>query len=130
MITTHPSNRKFGFSFAIFLLLLSVYQLIIQKNTEAILFLFLFIATLFTTVFFPTKLSLFNKAWFRFGEMIGKIVSPFILGVIFFLILTPLALFLRWMGRDILLIKRRDVITYWVDRDPVGPVADSFKAQF
>ena len=125
-----PSNQKFGFFFSAIFLILSVYKCVTHKNIAAVLFLILFLFTIFSALISPTKLEPFNKAWFRFGEILGKIVNPFVMGVIFFIILTPLAVALRLAGRDILLIKRRNAMTYWIDRDPVRPVADSYKAQF
>ena len=130
MTSMQPSNQKFGFFFSAIFFILSVYQWVTHKNIAAVLFLILFLFTIFSTLISPTRLEPFNKAWFRFGEILGRIVNPLVMGVIFFIILTPLAVALRLAGRDILLIKRRNAMTYWIDRDPVGPAADSYKAQF
>ena len=130
MTSMQPSNQKFGLFFSVIFFILSVYQWVAHKNIAAVLFLILFLFTIFSTLIFPTILEPFNKAWFRFGEILGRSVNPFVMGVIFFIILTPLAVALRLAGRDILLIKRRNAMTYWIDRDPVRPAADSYKAQF
>lgn len=78
----------------------------------------------------PRLLAPLNRAWFRLGELLGRIVSPIVLGVIFFGLITPVALAGRISGRDELKMKRRDVASYWVDRDPPGPEPESFKNQF
>ena len=82
------------------------------------------------TLLAPQWLRPFNRAWFLLGELLGKIVSPIVLGVIFFLLITPVALVGRLLGRDELRLKRKPVNSYWVDRTPPGPEADSFKNQF
>ena len=78
----------------------------------------------------PAVLAPLNRLWFRFGMLLGKIVSPVVLGVIFFLILTPVSIATRLFGRDALLMKKRDVESYWIDRTPAGPAPESFKNQF
>ncbi len=82
------------------------------------------------TVFAPQKLALLNKLWFQFGLLLGRIVSPLVLGVIFFGILTPVSLFTRLFGRDELRLKRSAGNSYWILRAPPGPAKDSFKNQF
>ena len=81
-------------------------------------------------VFAPRILAPFNLAWFRIGELLGKIVRPVVLGIIFFGLLTPVAFITRLSGRDELKLKPRTVASYWVDRVPPGPSSDSFKNQF
>ncbi len=82
------------------------------------------------TAFLPSLLTPFNKAWFLLGQVLGKLVSPIVLGVIFFGVLTPVAFVLRVLGRDELRVKRQPVASYWIDRVPPGPAGDSFKNQF
>jgi hypothetical protein len=78
----------------------------------------------------PKALAPLNKAWFYLGKWMGKIVSPIVLGIIFFGILTPVAILTRLFGRDELRLKQRATKSYWIDR--VAPIlADqSFKNQF
>lgn len=77
----------------------------------------------------PRSLAPLNRAWFHLGELMGKIVSPVVLGIIFFGLLTPISLLTRLLGRDELRLKRRAVNSYWIDRAS-GPTGDSFKNQF
>jgi hypothetical protein len=58
----------------------------------------------------------------------GKFVSPIVLGIIFFLLITPVAIITRLFGRDELLIKKREVPSYWIEKEAIDP--DSFKDQF
>ena len=60
----------------------------------------------------------------------GKVVSPIVLGLIFFGMLTPVGIIGRLLGRDELRLKKAPVTSYWIDRDPPGPAPDSFKNQF
>jgi hypothetical protein len=79
----------------------------------------------------PRALAVPNRLWFRLGLLLHAVVSPIVLGAIYFLIITPVALLLRLSGRDVLLRTRdpsRD--SYWRDRDPPGPASDSFRNQF
>lgn len=66
-----------------------------------------------------------------FGMLLGKIVSPIVLGVMFFLMITPIALLMRIKGRDVLGLRRKkNVSTYWIARAAAEPSAASFKNQF
>ncbi|MCF8196959.1 MAG: hypothetical protein K9J38_13245 [Polynucleobacter sp.] len=79
----------------------------------------------------PGVLAKPNKAWFIFGEVLGKFVSPLVLGAIFFLLIAPIGLITRIFGRDELRIYRRSEISYWIDRNiPVKTDLDSFKNQY
>ena len=79
----------------------------------------------------PRWLTPLNRAWTRFGELLDRVVCPLVLGIIFYGVFTPVGLVMRMAGRDIM--KRRfepGTPTYWVERDPPGPVDDSFPEQF
>lgn len=78
----------------------------------------------------PTLLRPLNKLWFQLGLLMGRVVSPIVLGAIFFILISPIAILMRVFGRDELKIKKRDVSSYWVERQPHGPAAESFKEQF
>lgn len=82
------------------------------------------------TLFADRLLAPYNKAWFQLGHALSKIGNPLFLGIIFFGLLTPVALVLRIFGRDELRLKHRHVTTYWIDRNPPGPPPESFKNQF
>ena len=123
-----PTNVKFGYVFSAIFATFFLYfyfkkgggLLIFFGSLTALLFLF--------TIFASSKLEPLNRAWYKFGLLLGRITSPIILIIIFFFLITPYALVMRFFGRDALLLKRRQVSSYWVDREPIEP--DSFKDQF
>ena len=78
----------------------------------------------------PRRLAPLTTAWMRFGEILGRFVSPVVLGVIFFGIITPVAAATRMFGRDELRLKRTTEKSYWIDRRPPGPAGASFRKQF
>ena len=92
----------------------------------------LVVAVLFAgvTLLAPQALTRLNRLWYDLGMLLGKITSPVVLGVIFFVLITPVALALRLFGRDYLKMRKRSVESYWVDRSPPGPPSDSFKNQY
>ncbi len=64
------------------------------------------------------------------GLGLGKIVSPIVLGIMFFLMITPLAIGMKLFKRDVLFLKKRKTKSYWINRNPQGPDSESFKNQF
>ncbi|MEI8187035.1 MAG: SxtJ family membrane protein [Chlorobiaceae bacterium] len=129
--TKLPSERKFGILFTLVFLGNAVYG--IYKGTPQVNWLpWLGAGTLLSliTLVAPHLLVPFNKAWFYLGQLIGKIVSPIVLGIIFYGIITPVALLLRYIGRDELRLNRLPLKTYWVERTPPGPDIDSFNHLF
>ncbi|HLJ26267.1 MAG TPA: SxtJ family membrane protein [Candidatus Angelobacter sp.] len=78
----------------------------------------------------PRILGPLNKAWFYLGKWLGKITSPIVMGIIFFVILTPVSILTRLFGRDELRLKRRAINSYWIDRASPDVTAQSFKNQF
>lgn len=126
-----PSNKKFGLLFfgVFFALALYAYS---KNEATAIIGLLLLLSSVFliSSFFYQGLLSPLNKAWFMMGLALGKIMSPIVLGIIFFGLITPIALIARLLGRDELKLKRPKKSTYW--SEPIGSNsdADSFKNQF
>lgn len=129
---TLPSERRFGALFTVVFLLAGAYgQLVKGWDTSLVTGLFAASAVVaVVTIAVPKALAPFNKAWFQLGLLMGRIVSPIVLGAIFFLLLTPVGIIGRLLGRDELRLKKRPVSTWWIDRNPPGPPGDSFKNQF
>ena len=72
-----------------------------------------------------------NKWWTKLGVLLYRIVSPVVLGLLFYLTVTPIALLLRLLGKDPLRLRRDpDGASYWIDRTPPGPAPESMKNQF
>jgi hypothetical protein len=76
-------------------------------------------------------LSPLNKAWMKLGLLLSKIVTPVVMGLIFYTTVTPIGLIMRLLRKDLLRIKRDpETDTYWIQRDPPGPEPESIRRQF
>tara|TARA_B110001452_G_C14827798_1_gene289043 strand:- start:88 stop:465 length:378 start_codon:yes stop_codon:yes gene_type:complete len=110
------SNKSFGIVFFIVLLLLALWPLTKGENIN---FWFLFFSTIFLILGIMNSklLTPLNKVWGKFGEILGKIVSPIILAVVFFGIVTPIGLLLRLFRKDVLNLKLNNKSSYWLKRE-------------
>lgn len=125
------SNRNFGLMLAVVFFCLSAYAYYqnVGKNTIYVSLITSVIVGLIA-IAAPALLTPFNRAWMKLGELMGTVVSPLVLGVIFYVLITPVALLTRLFGRDELRLKKANISSYWIDRIPPGPAGDSFKNQF
>ena len=131
MKTEIPTNRSFGFLFAFVFAALSAHSSYYGLGSiRSSALLFASITILLIAVFTPPLLSPFNTAWMKFGELMGGVVSPLVLGIVFFLLITPISLITRLFGRDELRIKRHASTSYWISRIPGDHDNTSFKNQF
>jgi hypothetical protein len=79
----------------------------------------------------PRALYPLNYLWFRLGLLLHRVMSPLIIGAVFFLCVTPIGLILRLVGKDVLSLRRRaDLASYWIARDPPGPAPGTMTNQF
>ena len=112
------SNKSFGLVFFIFFLIVSLYPLVngedIRKWSLVFSIIFLVLGLTNSKILNPL-----NKLWFKFGIFLGKIMSPVIMGIIFFLVVTPIGLLMRLFGKDILNLKFNNKATYWIEKN--GP---------
>ncbi len=120
------SNKSFGIVFSIFFLLISVYLLL---NNDPIYYWSLFVSFIFLILGLMNSkiLSPLNLLWFKFGILLGKIVSPVVMGIIFFLVVTPISILLKIFGKDVLNLKFNNNKTYWIEKN--GPKSN-MKKQF
>ena len=109
------NNRSFGILLFFFFIVISLWPLL-SKNEIRIWSLVTAIIFLALTIFNPKLLSPLTKLWIRLGEIIGKFISPIIIGLIFFLILTPIGLLMKLFKKDLLNLKFSKKDTYWVQR--------------
>ena len=120
------SNRSFGLVFFVVFLLISIYPFLKDGNIRIwsliISFIFLVLGLLNSNLLSPL-----NKLWFKFGLLLGKIISPIIMGIIFFLVVTPIAVIMRLLKKDLLNLKFKENNTYWIDKS--GPKS-KMKNQF
>ena len=126
-----PSEKRFGLLFiAVFFVLAGLGYIKGWDKPWVNVYLGLALLVAAVTLVAPKLLAPFNRAWFALGQSMGRVVSPLVLGAIFFLILTPVALVTRLFGRDELRLKRKSVDSYWIDRHHDTTAAESFKNQF
>ena len=100
-----PSNKNFGYFFSGVFLAISIFFLFLEDQFIAYIFLTLTILLTLITLIKPNLLYQLNRLWMSFGLLLGKIISPIVLGVIFFGLITPYGLVLRLVGRDELKLK-------------------------
>ena len=126
-----PSERTFGFVFTGIFLLIAAYLWYHDAKPVTIqAFLVLAVAFLASTLVVPIALRPLNKAWYKLGLLMGRVVSPIVLGILFFILITPIAIVMRLAGRDPLKLRKQNVQSHWIDRTPPGPESTSFKDQF
>ena len=124
-----PSNKKFGYFFSLVFLFASALSLYLEKFGFSIIFLSLCTILILVTILAADILSPFNKLWMQLGLLLGKIVNPILLGMIFFGLITPVSIILRLLGRDEMRIRNPKKSTYWVEQNPKTK-SSSFKNQF
>ena len=120
------SNRSFGIVFFVVFLIIALYPLINDGNLRiwslTISLIFLALGLINSIILTPL-----NKIWFKFGLFLGKIVSPLIMGTIFFFVVTPIGILMRILNKDILNLKYNNKSTYWIEKS--GPKS-KMKNQF
>ena len=120
------SNKSFGIVFFIVFLIIAFYPLTNQADIRIwsliISLIFLLLGLLNSKILTPL-----NKLWFKFGIFLGKIVSPIIMGVIFFLVVTPTAYIMRILKKDLLNLKMNDSKSYWIEKkEPNSKMKNQF----
>ena len=120
------SNRSFGTVFFIVFLLIALYPLLKGNDLRIwsllISFIFLALGLINSKILTPL-----NKLWFKFGLLLGRFVSPLIMGIIFFVVVTPIGIIMRLFKKDLLNLKFNKKETYWIDKK--GPKS-KMKNQF
>jgi len=128
-LVTPPSERKFGFSFAIVFATLAARAWWTGRPGAFAVLSALSVSLLVITASAPRLLRAPNRIWFRIGLFLSRFMSPIVIGAMFILIVTPLGLLMRAFGRDPLRLRSR-ASSYWVPREPPGPAPESFIRQF
>ena len=124
-----PSNRKFGFFFTFAFAAAAAYFFHAASITWAYVFVTATLIFLLITLIKSDVLLPLNKLWMRFGLLLGMIVSPIVLGIIFFGLFTPIAILMRLSGRDELRLRFSHKVSHWITRsEPIK--SESFKHQF
>ena len=120
------SNKSFGILFCIVFLIISFWPVTNGESLRIwplpISFIFLLLALINSNLLTP-----FNSLWIKFGELLGRIVAPIVMGLIYFIIITPIGLFMRLIGKDLLKLKFSKEKSYWIKRNKnVGPMKRQF----
>ena len=125
-----PSNKKIGIFFFIILTILSVVLFIYDYPLISVITLATGLISLTLSYLKPDLLLPVNKAWMTLGYLLGYIVSPIVIGSIFFVIFTPISIFLKIIGRDELKLLNKNSDSYWRKRQLNKDSQTSFKNQF
>ena len=120
------SNKSFGVVFFIVFLIVAIYPLLNGENIRLwsllLSLIFLVLGLLNSKILSPL-----NKLWLKFGLLLGKIISPIIMGIIFYLVVTPIGLLMRILGKDLLKLKFNNEKSYWIEKnDPKSKMKNQF----
>ena len=125
--TEQSSPKSFGVVFSIVFLIVSLYPLI---NSEVLSIWALIVSVVFLLLAFiaPNTLSLPNKLWFKFGMLLGSIIAPIVMALVFFVIVLPTGLIMRLLDKDLLKQKiDKNAKSYWIERnEPMGSMKNQF----
>jgi len=112
------SNRSFGIVFFLFFLIVSIFPLFKDEDIRIwaviVAIIFLILGLLNSSVLSPL-----NKIWFKFGILLGNFISPIIMGLVFFIVVTPTAFLMRAFGKDLLNLKKNNKKSYWIEKSPI-----------
>jgi len=112
------SNKNFGIVFFVFFSIISIFPLLKNEDIKiwavivAIIFLILGLLN-------SSLLSPLNKIWFKFGILLGNLISPIIMGLVFFIVVTPTSFIMKAFGKDSLNLKKNKKKSYWVERSSI-----------
>tara|TARA_E500000178_G_C16919405_1_gene706459 strand:- start:584 stop:967 length:384 start_codon:yes stop_codon:yes gene_type:complete len=120
------SNRSFGIVFFVVFLIITLYPLLNNENIRywslLVSLVFLILGLLNSNILTPL-----NKAWFKFGILLGKVISPIIMGIIFFFVVTPIGLLMRILKKDLLNLKYNNDKSYWIEKkEPKSKMKNQF----
>tara|TARA_Y100000741_G_scaffold99319_1_gene73706 strand:+ start:277 stop:663 length:387 start_codon:yes stop_codon:yes gene_type:complete len=111
-----PSNRNFGIVFSIVFLIISLWPLLSQNDIRIwsliISGIFLILGLINSKLLLPL-----NKIWFKFGILLGNFIAPIVMGIVYFMVVTPTGLIMRLLGKDLLNLKKNNKDTYWIEKD-------------
>ena len=109
------SEKSFGFLFFIFFLIIGLWPLL-NASPIKIWSIILSFIILIIVFFKPSLLRTLNKIWIKLGELLGKLIAPIIMALVFFIIVTPISFFVRILGKDLLMLKFSKNNSYWIKR--------------
>ncbi len=127
---TASSNKAFGWVFVVVFLVIALWP-VFSGGGPRLWSLIVSGLLVVITLAVPTLLTIPNNLWQRFGQLLHRIVSPLVLAVMFFVVVTPIGRLMRLLGKRSLRLDRDAAAqSYWIKRDPPGPKPDSMPRQF
>ena len=109
------SNKSFGILFSIVFFLISFWPLLARENIRiwslVISIIFLILGLLNSKFLGPL-----NNSWIKLGEILGRVIAPIVMAIVYFIVLTPLSLLIKLFGKDLLQVKFSNVNSYWIKR--------------
>ena len=112
------SNKSFGIVFFVVFLIIALYPLLENESVRVwsiiVSVIFLILGLLNSTILSPL-----NKVWFKFGIALGNFVSPIVMGLVFFIVVTPISIIMRVLKKDLLNLKKGNKKTYWIERSKI-----------
>ena len=120
------TNKNFGIVFFIFFFIIAMWPLLSSNDIRLwsliISLIFLILGILDSKILTPL-----NKLWMKFGLFLGNLISPIIMGIIYFIVVTPTGLIMKILGKDLLLLKKNNMQTYWIEKkDPKTIMKNQF----
>lgn len=128
--TQIQSNKKFGTLFVLIFLFLSLYSYYLSFFLTALILILISIILASITKFKASKLDTLHRFWIQFGLFLNKIISPIVMALIFYILITPVSLISYISGRDELGLKKKDKKTYWKEKKYIKSYESSFNNQF
>ena len=120
------SNKSFGIVFFVVFLLIGLWPILNENEIRIwpviISFIFLILGLFNSKVLTPL-----NKLWFRFGILLGNFIAPIVMGIVFFLVVSPTGLLMKLLKKDLINLKKNNEKTYWIEKKEI---TSSMKNQF
>ena len=123
---TKKNNIAFGMLFFVFFLIIGLYPLVSSEPIR-IWSIIVSLVFLIVTIIKPNLFSFLNKLWIKFGILLGKIISPIVMGLVFFFVVTPIGIILKIFRKDVMSLKKEKISSYWINREDK---LQSMKKQF
>ena len=108
------SNKSFGIVFFFVFLIVGIYP-ILKGNEPHYWSIIISVIFLILGLLNSIYLTPLNKLWFKFGILLGQIISPIVMGIVFFIVVTPIALFMKILNKDVLKLNKNNKKTYWIE---------------
>ena len=125
------SDRAFGLVFAVFFAIVAVWPLLFGDGGVRMWALIIAAGFVAVALLRASLLRPLNRLWTRFGLLLHRVVNPLVMGLMFYVVITPAALIMRVLGKDPM--RRgfdRTATSYWIERNPPGPAPDTMPRQF